>query len=133
MIFLHRFNFSQFEDGSTDWQVVLGTHADDPFNKDKPKLHTQGPMTPKQAEAAGFPIDKVIEGLNTQTMDDLVAERAKSKTAELKAEAAEQQLAIANRDLANLRRQIDEAATQAETKAAALRAAATPQPEKEEG
>lgn len=129
--FLHRFIFSQAEDGKTDWQVHMGVRAPDPFKEGETKLHVQGPLTPAQAAAQGLPLEKIVVGINTQTHADLEAEREKSKALELKAEAAEQELAIAKRDLGNLRRQIDEAATVAEAKAAALRAAATPQSETE--
>lgn len=61
------------------WHVILGREVADPENGGK-KLELTGALTPTQAEAIGFPLNKIVRGLNAHaiaTAADVPAMRAR--------------------------------------------------------
>lgn len=53
------------------WSVTLGNTMPDGFGGTI--ITTKGPMTPEQAEALGFPLSTVIDGINSAALAQVAA------------------------------------------------------------
>lgn len=73
-VFVEEFLYRGRAEGPSAWHVVLGVVVDDGFGETT--LNLKGPLTPGQAEAMGYPLSKVVEGINAGVLATLEAERA---------------------------------------------------------
>lgn len=55
-------------DGPPTFHLVIGRQADSPFPGEAKQRQLLNPMTPEQADAAGWPLSKIIEGINTDAI-----------------------------------------------------------------
>lgn len=60
-----------------------------------------GPLTPQQADAAGFPLTTIIAGINESACAEAIAMQEKVKSLQLEIETLTDQLAEAMRALSN--------------------------------
>lgn len=81
--FVEEFLYRGRGDGSSAWHVVLASEVDDGLGGST--LVRRGPLTPAQAEAAGFSLDTVIADINTAALarGDALQAQVEALTAQL--------------------------------------------------
>lgn len=68
--FLYEFLYrgrSEEDPQPPSWHVVIGQYNPVP-GTDEQQFVSSPPLTPAQAEAAGFPLNKVVEGINSAAL-----------------------------------------------------------------
>lgn len=81
MAYVYEFLYRGRPDGSEAYHVIVADEVKDPAGIVK-HIET-APMTPAQAEAAGFPLDKILSEITAAALRD----REQAITAKLEAEA----------------------------------------------
>lgn len=99
--FLYEFLYRGQPEGSTEpsaWHVVIGQYVTPP-GATEPQFVSSGALTPAQAEAAGFPLDTVLAGIDAAALaardaalSALAAEREARAAAEAERDALKEQL-----------------------------------------
>ncbi|TDR90278.1 hypothetical protein [Enterovirga rhinocerotis] len=82
-VFVYEFLFRGRPPGSGGppaFHVILGDAQTDAFGRETISLN--GPMTPEQAGALGFPLETVIETINADTLEEVGALSARASTLE---------------------------------------------------
>lgn len=79
-----------------EFQVTIGQQVANPFDASlPPSRRTIGPLTPAQAAEAGWPIERLVEGINAAALAELDETKARLTRTEERLTAALDELAIA--------------------------------------
>ncbi|MEN3234207.1 hypothetical protein PUR29_33145 [Methylobacterium ajmalii] len=93
--YLYEFLYRGRPAGSAEapaWHVIIGQHVTPP-GATAPQFVASGALTPAQAEAAGFPLASVLEGIDTAALAGRDAALADARTS-----SGERDAALAERD-----------------------------------
>ncbi|SMH42591.1 hypothetical protein [Mesorhizobium australicum] len=86
----------------SEFQVTIGQQAPNPFDPAlPPSRRTIGPLTPTQAAEAGWPVERLVAGLNAAALRDLDAAKADLATVTDKLSAREAELLALTREAAD--------------------------------
>lgn len=58
-------------DQTPTWHVVIGQQQDSPFAGREKDRNLAGPMSPEQAEALGWPLSRLLDGINAEAVRSL--------------------------------------------------------------
>nr|WP_295470268.1 hypothetical protein [Mesorhizobium sp.] len=77
-----------------EFQVTVGQQVANPFDATlPPSRRTIGPLTPAQAAEAGWPIQRLVEGINAAALAELDEARAALTAARQDLEAVQERIA----------------------------------------